>query len=51
MGDQSKFSTDQEERIAQTLKRIRHGLNREDTILFEEPIHLFKPEAINAKDE
>lgn len=54
MSEQPKFSEDQERRMAATLKRIRGGLNRENRSenpngQFEEPAHIFEPEAYNAE--
>lgn len=45
----SDLSKDQEERITATLKRIRAGLRRIQVNQFEEPAHIFKPEAFHEK--
>ncbi len=50
MTDEPKLSNDQKDRINATLKRIRMGLERLQTLPFEEPAHLFKPEAVNEKN-
>lgn len=47
MSEQPKLSDDQEQRIAATLKRIRGGLRRDQTDPFEEPAHIFRPEAFH----
>lgn len=49
MADQPELSDDQNDRIKATLKRIRAGLKREESPPFEEPAHVFKPEAANEK--
>ena len=51
MTNDVKLTNDQEERIRETLKRIRSGLNRKQTDQLEEPAHLFVPEAFNAKEK
>lgn len=41
------LTKDQEERITATLKRIRAGLRRTQIDQFEEPAHIFNPEAFH----
>ena len=49
MAEEKQLTKDQKDRIDTTLKRIRAGLKRTETSSFEEPAHLFKPEANNEK--
>lgn len=49
MNEKLKLSEDQQERINATLSRIRGGLRRKQPDQFEEPAHIFEPEAFNAE--
>lgn len=51
MSEKPKLSEDQEKRIASTLKRIQGGLRREQTDQFEEPAHIFEPEAFHVESK
>lgn len=48
MSEKTMLSEDQERRIAATLKRIRDGLDSKQAKQFDEPAHIFEPEAFDA---
>jgi len=50
MADQKQLTKDQADRIAATLRRIREGLKSDVASPFEEPAHIFKPEAADDRN-
>lgn len=51
MSEEHTLTADQEKRIVATLKRIRGGFRRTQTNQFEEPAHIFVPEAFNDQNK
>ncbi|MEH6523360.1 hypothetical protein [Sulfitobacter sp.] len=51
MADVQNLTDDQKTRIAATLARIRAGLNASAGSQFEEPAHIYVPEAHHAQDK
>lgn len=50
MTETPQLTEDQKKRIATTLRRIRNGLKRLNTVPFEEPAHVFRPEVADEKN-
>lgn len=49
MTETAALTTDQNNRIEETLKRIREGLRAYPDTKSSEPIHIFLPEALDAR--
>ena len=49
MSEAVALTADQRVRINETLRRIRAGLKAYQTTSTDEPIHIFNPEALDAK--